>query len=235
MPRWWRPGGDEAWYNAAMPFTDVRAVLFDLDGTLVHTHIDFPQMKRQVLAVIERHGLDPARFCDVDSLSAIEGAARQVAAPERFLEEAEATLVEIEMQACERAEPAHGAAETLAWLRERDVRVGIVTRNCRRAVQQILRDLHLPHEVLLTRADTPRVKPDPVHLTLALERLGARPTDSVMVGDHQMDVRGGKAAAMLTVGVLTAERPDDYFAGVAPDAVIRALPELRDWISPSSS
>jgi hypothetical protein len=40
---------------------------------------------------------------------------------------------------------------------------------------------------------------------------------------------------MRTVGVLTPERPDDYFAPLAPDLVVRTLPELKSWISPSSS
>jgi phosphoglycolate phosphatase-like HAD superfamily hydrolase len=53
-----------------------------------------------------------------------------------------------------------------------------------------------------------------------------------MVGDHVMDVQGGKAAGMHTLGLLTPERPPDFFERAAPDGVIRALPELREWISP---
>jgi phosphoglycolate phosphatase-like HAD superfamily hydrolase len=76
------------------------------------------------------------------------------------------------------------------------------------------------------------VKPDPLHLHLALERLGVSPADAVMVGDHVMDVLGGKAAGTRTLGVLTPDRPPDFFREAAPDGVIRALPELRTWISP---
>ena len=121
------------------------------------------------------------------------------------------------------------------WLRGHGIRVGIVTRNSPQAVQQVLSQISLPHEVLLTRADTPRVKPDPIHLQLALERLDALPEYSVMVGDHRMDVQAGQAAGMRSVGVLTPERPAGYFDSLLPDAVIRTLPELRTWISPSSS
>ena len=56
-----------------------------------------------------------------------------------------------------------------------------------------------------------------------------------MVGDHVMDVAGGKAAGMRTLGLLTPERAPDFFAAAAPDGVIRALPELRTWISLPSS
>lgn len=215
-----------------MPLPHIRAVLFDLDGTLVHTHIDFVRMKQVVLDLVAEAGLDPEPYRGRDILSLVTAAAAHVPDGARFREAAEAALVRIELAACEGATEAEGAAETLGWLQGRGVRVGIVTRNCPQAAARVMRQIPLPHQVLLTRADTPRVKPDPVHLRLALERLGAAPEDAVMVGDHCMDVEGGKAAGMRTVGILTPERPADYFREVGPDAVIRALPELRTWISP---
>ncbi|MFN3652441.1 MAG: HAD family hydrolase [Armatimonadota bacterium] len=218
-----------------MSFASVRAVLFDLDGTLVHTHIDFPAMKRTVLELVSGHGLDPAPYAELDVLSAIQAACAALERPEPFRSGAEAALEEIELAACEGAYAAEGAAETLDWLRSRGIGVGIVTRNSRKAVERVLAGLPLPYEVLLTRADTPRVKPDPAHLLLALERLGAEPDRAVMVGDHRMDVTGGKSAGMRTLGILTPGRPADYFDPVAPDGVIRRLAELRSWIYPSSS
>ncbi|HEU4752552.1 MAG TPA: HAD hydrolase-like protein, partial [Armatimonadota bacterium] len=67
---------------------------------------------------------------------------------------------------------------------------------------------------------------------LALERLETRPEQALMVGDHVMDVRGGRAAGMATLGLLTPERPPDFFEQAEPDGVIRSLTELRAWISP---
>ena len=212
---------------------NVRAVLFDLDGTLVHTRIDFALMKRRILNEVAQEGLDPEPFQPLDILAAVEAAAQRLADPSGFLRRTDDALTTIELAACEGAEEAEGAAETLRWLREIGVRVGIVTRNSPQAVGRVLREFAFPHEVLLTRADTPRVKPDPIHLELALHRFGVPPSEAVMVGDHLMDIRGGKAAGMRTVGVLTPERPPDFFHEAAPDLVIRALPELRSWISPS--
>jgi phosphoglycolate phosphatase len=214
---------------------EVRAILFDLDGTLVHTRIDFPRMKAEVLSLLAEAGLDPQPYRDLDVLSALAAAAPLTSDGPDLLRRAEELLVRIELDACVGAEEAEGAAATLAWLQECGVRVGIVTRNSPQAVEQVLRQIPLPHEVLLTRAHTPRVKPDPLHLHLALERLQAVPEYSVMVGDHLMDVQAGQAAGMRTVGVLTLERPDGYFDPLAPDLVVRSLPELKRWIFPSSS
>ena len=53
----------------------VDAVLFDLDGTLVETNIDFPLMKREVLALAARHGLDTGGLVELDILGVVERAA----------------------------------------------------------------------------------------------------------------------------------------------------------------
>ena len=213
-------------------FSGLRAALFDLDGTLVHTRIDFGRMKRSALDMVEAAGLDPAEYRALDVLAILSAAALRVQDANRFLNEAEEMLVEIELAACEGAVEAEGARDTLQWLLDSGIRVGIVTRNCAPAVTRLLREIPLPHEVLLTRADTPRVKPDPIHLHLALERLEVGPERALMVGDHLMDVAGGKAAGMRTMGLLDPDRPPDYFRQVEPDGVIRSLPELRAWISP---
>jgi phosphoglycolate phosphatase len=213
----------------------VRAVLFDLDGTLVHTHIDFPRMKRDVLELVVAAGLDPGDYHALDVLGIVDAVEARLLDEGGFRTGVEEALVRIELAACEGATAAEGAVDTLRWLLERGIRVGIVTRNSVQATERVLSQIPLPHEVLLTRAHTPRVKPDPLHLHLALERLEAKPEYSLMVGDHRMDVQAGRAAGTLTAGVLTAERPDDYFDDLRPDLVIRTLPELKTWISPSSS
>jgi len=214
--------------------TTVKAVLFDLDGTLVHTRIDFPAMKREVLELVAAAGFDPTDCDGLDVLGIVDWVEARLEGERSFRILVEAALVRIELAACEGAELAGGARETLDWLLRRGIRVGIVTRNSTEAAELLLRRFPLPYEVLLTRAHTPRVKPDPLHLHLALERLGAVPEYSLMVGDHRMDVQAGRAAGTLTAGVLTAERPDDYFADLCPDVVVRLLPELKTWISPLS-
>lgn len=189
-------------------------------------------MRRAVLALVAQAGLEPEAYEHLDVLAILTAVEVQVPDRTGFRAAAEAALVRIELAACEGAAEAPGARETLAWLLDRGVRVGIVTRNSRQAVERVLQQIPLPYEVLLTRADTPRVKPDPLHLHRALKRLEVPPGAAVMVGDHLMDVQGGKAAGMRALGILTDERPPDYFDAAAPDGVIRHLPELRRWISP---
>lgn len=217
----------------------VDAVLFDLDGTLVHSPIDFPLMRRSVLELAREAGLDAACLDAMqrrDALAIIDEVASRLEAPGagRFRQAADRALVRIEVQAAERAEEAAGAGRLMSSLQHIGIKVGIVTRNSPEAVGRVLRRIPLPHDILLTRRDTPAVKPDPRHLWQALNLLDSTPGRSVMVGDHPMDVLGGRAAGMWTCVVAIRGEPRD-FSGAPPDISIRSLDELLEWISPSSS
>jgi phosphoglycolate phosphatase len=155
--------------------------------------------------------------------------------PGEALRRAEARLVRIEREALERATPVAGARELLLELRQRALRVGIVTRNCRPIAEDSLRRYEMPYDVLIAREDTTRVKPHPEHLLRALAALNVPPPAAVMVGDGRMDLEAGRAAGIRTVGYLTPERPADYFEDLEPHHVIHRLTDLIPWIFPSSS
>jgi len=211
------------------------AVLFDLDGTLVCSPLDFAAMKRDVLQLAAERGLETAALEALDVLGIVAAGARLPGGGEAFVRAAEERLARVEVAATDRATVMPGATALLEDLRRAGCPVAIVTRNCRPAAESVLLRFGLAHQALLTRADVERVKPDPAHLRAAAEALERPPEACLMVGDHLMDVRAGRAAGMRTVGLLHPSRPPEFFAAAPPDLVIRSLPELRPWIFPSSS
>lgn len=208
---------------------DIAAVLFDLDGTLVETNIDFTLMKRRTLELCARHGADPGLLADRDILSIIEDAAGMMPRPqaEDFRRQAWEILEEMEMQSLTRARLMDGCGELLQGLQQRDIRTGIVTRNCRRAASILIGMLPVKVDVWLAREDVPRTKPDPLHLHEALKVLGVRPEKSLMVGDHPMDIRAGRGAGCRTVGLLGGRQPG-YYDETGADAVFPDLRSLCD-------
>jgi phosphoglycolate phosphatase-like HAD superfamily hydrolase len=228
-------------YNVSVenPFTGLRAALFDLDGTLIETHIDFGLMKRQMLHLAESAGLDPAHLRDLDILAIVEKSRDELehrSGPEtaaRFRSKAFALLEEIEVSHCANPVEIPGAAELLQTLESRDIPVAIVTRNCRTVSERLVNRAGLTHSALLTRDDVPLTKPDPAHLRAALVALGLNPTpktrhpapSDAMVGDHWMDVQGGQAAGMRTVGILRGRQPS-FFDPAPPDLHVHELADL---------
>jgi len=207
------------------PFENIDAVLFDLDGTLVETDIDFSLMRREMWALAERHGISTDEVQGLDILAIIDFVVARLNNAQ-IRQEAFQILEKIEMNHCRQAKLVPHAIELLEAIRLAGMKTGIVTRNCRNAVQISMALTGITADVLLTRDDVPDTKPHPDHLLKALEMLNVRPENAIMVGDHRMDIQGGKAAGMKTVGFLRPGRPEDFFEPARPDIVIRDLGEL---------
>ncbi len=214
-------------------FGDVEAVLFDFDGTLVHLNIDFAQMRADAEAILPKYGLSSERKESLYTLELIAECVRELISRDgkemaaAFQRDAEAGIMAIEMDAARAAEVHPGVPELLEALRERGIKVGIVTRNCRAAVEHILERSPLPYDVLLTRDDVAAVKPDPAHLLAALRLLQIEPRRALMVGDHPMDIRAGRVVGARTAAVLTGYSPAERFAPEKPDLVLEQVGDLR--------
>lgn len=213
-----------------------QAVLFDLDGTLIISKIDFYAMTQGVADMAKEYGIEDPILNQIDVLHSIQFCMRNLNPKDAsiFQMKSEQLLVDIELSAAKDARPADGALELLQRLTDAQIKVGIVTRNCREYAELVLANYPLPHDLLLTRNDVTKTKPDPEQLLLALKTFQIRPELSLMVGDHQMDIEGGKRAGMKTAGILLPSRPEDFFDGMKPDILVRRLHEITEWIFPSA-
>ncbi|MFP3902861.1 MAG: HAD family hydrolase [Armatimonadota bacterium] len=208
---------------------DIRAVIFDFDGTLAETNIDFAKMRRRIIGLLKDwelwdEGMDDQRYV-LDLIAA----GRQKLAPdedriEQFQSEADTILQQVELETCKDAAPFPGVVAALDRLREAGLKVGIVTRNCRVGVASVTSRYHLHHDVLSTRDDVVNVKPHPDHLVCALDLLGESPERAIMIGDHITDVQGAEGTGAYTIGVLTNHTTKEEFLQVGADAVFADVP-----------
>ena len=210
-------------------FANLQAVLFDLDGTLLQTQIDFPAMAHAMRCLAQAAGVPESVTNGKDILSLVEAAMNDVSARggdgEAFRRTAFAKLEEQEILGCSDPILLPGTRELLSMLNDSGVKIGVVTRNCRTVSEGMLAQFGLPHDVLLTRDDVTRTKPNPEHLWEALTHLGVSSEKSAMVGDHWMDIQAGQmAGCAATLGILGTHQTD-WFAPCPPAALVKDLAE----------
>ncbi|MDW8105331.1 MAG: HAD family hydrolase [Armatimonadota bacterium] len=222
------------WYNPDMHviFEQAEAVLFDLDGTLVETGIDFSRLRDATLQLVAEYGIDARPLQDLDALSIVERAVDalrlrgEAEAGETLRKRAFARLQAMEMAYCASPRPVPGMYDLLEVLRAQDTRIGIITRNDREVALRTLSTLQIPHDLLVSRDDVDKVKPHPQHVMVALEEWQIPPAQCVVVGDYWMDVEAGRAAGCRTVGIWRLDVPINPFRHHPPDVLVRELREL---------
>ena len=188
---------------AARPLA-VRAVLFDLDGTLADSAGDLAFALNRIRA---ERGMEPVAVEDLRpfassgargllhrGLGIAPGDAEYDALREQFLAHYESCLART-------TRLFDGTEELLAALEARGLPWGIVTNKHMKFTARVIAALGLADRaaVVVAGDTTPHPKPHPAPLLHAASALRLAPADCVYVGDDLRDVEAGRAAGMATI------------------------------------
>lgn len=129
-----------------------------------------------------------------------------------------------------RADLIAGAGATLALLRQRHYRMGVVSSGNDVRVNREIQELGLSgfFEVVICHEQITNRKPHPEGLETAIRLLGCAPTDVGYVGDAPEDIAMGKSAGVLTVGVRSDYPTSWKLESTQPDILIESITELTE-------
>lgn len=115
----------------------------------------------------------------------------------------------------------------LRALRDAGLRLAAITSRSRRTSVHTIERAGLAEylDLILSAEDVTAIKPDPAPLLFALERLDVPPAAAMMVGDTDADILAGRAAGVYTVGATYGFHGTEILAH-APDATIDTLADL---------
>jgi len=111
------------------------------------------------------------------------------------------TLKEEEIRRARKSYPVPGLKSILEYLKKMDIRLTIVTRNCREAINIALHNYLNFFDLIVTRDDTKLPKPAPDPILLIVRKFGISPQEAIVVGDYDYDIEAGKKAGCITVRI----------------------------------
>ena len=211
----------------------MRALIFDLDGTLVDTvyaHV-FAWQRALLEFGSPVDGWRIHRRIGMSGGLHIRAAAREVGRPiaENEAEALQRRHGELYRELLPERRPLPGAAELLDELRGEGLVHGIATSGRRPEIDASLEALGVPEgTVVVARGDVSRAKPEPDLFLTCAERLGADPADCYVVGDAVWDLLAARRAGMLSVGLLSGGYGEDELTRAGAFRVYRDAAELRD-------
>jgi pyrophosphatase PpaX len=211
----------------------IDTVLFDFDGTVMdttdviigswqHTFMTFEGKERPVEDIVKTFGeilshTMTKMLPDVDTEEAID--TYRSYHRDNF---------------GERISVFEGVPELLIELKKRNYKTGLVTSRLSGTTWEGLRQYGLQDffDVVVSCDDTDKHKPDPAPVNIALERLGSKPENAVMLGDTMFDILCARNAGVTSVlvGWHVAMTSEDINGADGPDYIIEKAEDLLPLI-----
>jgi phosphoglycolate phosphatase len=185
----------------------IRAVIFDLDGTITQPYLDFAHIREEM-------GLDRNGGPILEAMEKMTPQQRQ---------RAEAILLSHEEKAVAESKLNAGAREALAAIRTRGLPIGILTRNRKDNAWAVANKHRLQFDAVVGREDGP-VKPDAFGVRHLCHRFNVEPAQTLVIGDYLFDLLCARAAGAIPVLLTNHERADEFAQHA--DFTVASLTEL---------
>jgi HAD superfamily hydrolase (TIGR01509 family) len=171
----------------------IKAVIFDLDGTITQPFFDFDAIRLEM-------GF-PANAGPILELM------EKMTAKQK--EDAERILNAHEEKAVAESTLNPGAKETLEELRKRKIPIGILTRNKKENAFAIAAKHSFKFDAVVGRDEGP-VKPDAFGVLYLCEKFRIKPQESLVVGDYLFDLLCARAAGAIPVLLKNHHKADEF-------------------------
>ena len=210
----------------------IKAVLFDLDGTLADTAPDLGHAINRMrtargLVELPLQATRPVTSLGARGMLEIGLEVTPLDPDYEVLREEFLAIYADNM--CRETRLFPGVAELLAELERRALPWGVVTNKPERFTHPLLESLgvHKRAACIIGGDTTGKIKPDPAPLLAAAERIGITPRHCLYLGDDMRDVQAGRAAGMKVVvagfGYLNGSDPETWGADAIIDEPLELL------------
>ena len=214
----------------------IKAVIFDLDGTIASFNLDYKALRGEIRSYLLRLGV-PASVLSVNesifemlkkTAIFMKNSGKSAEAMDAIRSEALAIAEKYELEAAVSTDLLPGVYETLKALKRMDLKIGLFTLNSDKAANYLLQRFKLGEffGVTVPRNKVNYVKPNPEHLEMALKVLGVAPEETVVVGDGNVDMESASELKAIAVGLPSGASKIEQLMRHGANYIITSITDL---------
>ena len=223
----------------------IKAAVFDFDGTLVPFKMDYIALRQEIIQRIAEMGIKNQSFNVSDPIRNTLKKARELLNDkdmETLEREAEEIINFYELEGAKNNAVITGVSEVLKTLKEMNLKLGIFTLNQRKVVEILLNKATLFEskatlfeifDAIVTRNSVRDFYQNSIklkYLRTCLRKLGVDGKETIVIGDHPIDIEAGKLINAITVGVHTSRNWKELRKDEKYDFLIDSIAEIPELI-----
>lgn len=212
-----------------------KLVIFDLDGTLLYTLED---LMKSVNFTLDLFGYETRTLSEISSFvgNGVEYLLRQTLPYD--IKEDEFKLCyacfkdHYSKHCCESTRPYDGIIETLEILKDRGVKIGVVSNKFQSAAEEVCEHYFKGlYDAVMGESDECRRKPSPDGINAICEKFGVEKEDAIFFGDSEVDIKTGDNAGVYCVSVLWGYRDRKFLSKNGAKLFINNPLDIVDMIN----
>jgi HAD superfamily hydrolase (TIGR01549 family) len=218
----------------------IKAVIFDLDGTLASFNLDYMALRSEVRSFLLIKGI-PASVLSInesifDMLNKanifLKNSGKSARAINKTRNEALDIAEKHEMEAAKTTGLLPGVAETLEALKKMKLKLGLCTLNGQKSTDYILKRFKINKffDAIVPRNKVKEVKPDPEHLEVVLADLETKANEAMLVGDSSRDMRCARDVGTVAVGLPTGISTQQELAIAGANYFLTSITDLPSLV-----
>jgi phosphoglycolate phosphatase-like HAD superfamily hydrolase len=214
----------------------VKAVVFDLDGTIASFNLDYLTVRAEVRSYLIHSGLPASILASnesiFDMLKKAEIFLKNSGKPQRTFNkirnEASSIAEKYEMEAAKTTGLLPGVTETLATLKKMGLKIGLCTINSDKSTGYILKRFNITRffDTITPRNKVKFVKPNPEHLEVTLKALHTNAKEAMLVGDGTRDMRCARELGVVAVGLSTGTNSEKELTDSGANYITTSITDL---------
>jgi len=196
-----------------MTHTPVKAIIWDLDGTIIHFKIDYIRARRSAIKILKKHGIPKINLTIKKSIFENVGTAKDIFKSMGFnnekidniLKKIDREVDNIEREAAKIATMINGIDQVLAFAKRKSLKQAIYTLNTSQNARISLEKVNLLKyfDIIVGRDNVDNPKPHPDHLIFICDKINVDPSEILVIGDTSRDIEGALNAGARSVAIHT--------------------------------